>query len=188
MGSGAKLTSSYTSRLFLLAAAMYADDTDLLHWADSQTTDNEELIEHVQSATTDFGQLAQASGGYLKAEICFVYSLAYHTVRGITKLKPLSKIREPKALVEVKTKDGKISLDLGHICVPQPEGDPVYIVTKDVKDPSKMLGVQFVPAGNGVPRMEMMREEGLDWEDKLQSRPLPTRNVWLSSSCSYILG
>jgi len=180
MGNGAKLTSSYTSRLFLLAAAMYVDDTDLLHWADSQTTDDDELIEHVQSATTDFGQLAQASGGYLKAEKCFVYFLTYHTVRGVTKLKPLSKIPEPKALVEVKTKDGEISLEPGHICVPQPEGEPVYIVTKDVKDPSKMLGVQFVPAGNGVPHMEMMRKKGLDWVDKLQSRPLPTRDVWLS--------
>ena len=44
LGNGAKLTSSYTARLFLLAATLFVDDTDLLHWADSQTTEDEELI------------------------------------------------------------------------------------------------------------------------------------------------
>ncbi len=31
MGSGAKLTSCYAEQMFLLAAAMYVDDTDLFH-------------------------------------------------------------------------------------------------------------------------------------------------------------
>ncbi len=34
MGHGAWLTSSKASHLFLLAAAMYVDHTDLIHWAD----------------------------------------------------------------------------------------------------------------------------------------------------------
>lgn len=38
MGNGAKLTSSYTARMFCLAAVMYVDDTDLLHWAPSAST------------------------------------------------------------------------------------------------------------------------------------------------------
>ena len=49
MGHGAKLTSSYMNQMFLIAAVMYVDDTDLLHWAPSiTTTTNEELIEQVQ--------------------------------------------------------------------------------------------------------------------------------------------
>jgi hypothetical protein len=52
---------------------MYVDDTNLLHWPESSMTDPEELIVHVQMATTDYGQLAQASGGILKAKKCSVY-------------------------------------------------------------------------------------------------------------------
>ena len=66
LGNGAKLTSSFAARVFLLAAALYVDDTDLLHWADSPHTDDEELIEQVQNSTDDFANLAQASGGALK--------------------------------------------------------------------------------------------------------------------------
>jgi hypothetical protein len=61
---------------------MYLDDTDLLHWLPSTTTEPEELIQYVQQATTDWGKLAQASGGILKAGKCLVYFLDYKFVRG----------------------------------------------------------------------------------------------------------
>ena len=35
MEHGVKLTSCYAARLFLLAAVMYVDNTDLLHWGPS---------------------------------------------------------------------------------------------------------------------------------------------------------
>ena len=38
MGHGARLTSVMSVRMFLLAAIMYVDDTDLLHWAPTLTT------------------------------------------------------------------------------------------------------------------------------------------------------
>jgi len=180
MGNGAKLTSSYAARIFLLAAAMYVDDTDLLHWADSPVTEDEELVEQVQAATNDFAHLAQASGGALKPEKCFVYFLAYHTVRGQTKLKTLSQLPDPVALVEVKQKDGSVKLAPSHISIPQPNGAPVYIPTMDVSEATKMLGVLFAPIGNGIPHIEMMREKGLDWVDKLKTRPLHKRDAWLS--------
>jgi hypothetical protein len=68
LGHGAKIRSSYVAQLFWLSAVMYVDDTNLLHWPKSSTTDPEELIAHVQMATTDYGQLTQASGGILKAK------------------------------------------------------------------------------------------------------------------------
>jgi hypothetical protein len=46
---------------------MYVDDTYMLHWPPSPHTSPEELIEHVQQATMDWGNLTQASGGILKA-------------------------------------------------------------------------------------------------------------------------
>ena len=48
MGHGAKVTSCYAARMFLLAAAMYIDDTDLIHWADSPHANDEEFIAQVQ--------------------------------------------------------------------------------------------------------------------------------------------
>ena len=101
---------------------MYVDDMDLLHWANSQVTDDEELVEQVQTTTNDFAQLAQALGGALKPEKIFVYFLTYQTVRGHTKLKPLSKLPEHRALVEVKQKDGTVRLAPSHISIPQPNG------------------------------------------------------------------
>jgi hypothetical protein len=65
---GAKIRLSYVTQLFWLSAMMYLDDTNLLHWPESSATDPEELIAHVQTVTTDSRQLAQASGGILKAK------------------------------------------------------------------------------------------------------------------------
>ena len=82
MGHGAKILSSHLARLFFLAMVMYVDDTDLLHWPPSTITDPKELIQYVQHATTDYGKLAQASGGILKAGKCSVYFMDYKFVRG----------------------------------------------------------------------------------------------------------
>jgi hypothetical protein len=68
LGHGAKIRLSYVARLFWLSAVMYVDNTNLLHWPESSAADPEELIAHVQMATTDYGKLAQASGGILWAK------------------------------------------------------------------------------------------------------------------------
>ena len=54
MGNGAKLTSSYTARMFVLAAVMYVDDTDLTHLAPSQLTSDADLFKQVQKSTTNW--------------------------------------------------------------------------------------------------------------------------------------
>ena len=167
MGNGTKLTSSYTARMFLLAAALYVDDTDLLHWADSSETEDEELIEMVQGATDDFANLAQASGGALNPSKCFVYFLTYQPMKGKMKLKPLKKLPEPACLIEVKQKDGSLAYEPSHISVLQPDGSRVPIPTMDVSAPTQMLGAYFAPIGNGVPHMEAMKEKGLKWIDNL---------------------
>jgi hypothetical protein len=68
-----KSPSSYFGHLFYLSAVMYVDDTNLLHWPESSTTDPKELIEQVQWATMDYGCLAQATGGILKEKKCSIY-------------------------------------------------------------------------------------------------------------------
>ena len=92
------------------------DNTDLLHWPPSDCGSFEELIDHVQTATTDWGNLTQASGGTLKPEKCSVYLLDYKFVGGWAKMKHLRDLPEHIFYVT----DGERLL-LSHIHVPQPD-------------------------------------------------------------------
>ena len=64
-------------RAFLLAAVMYVDDLDLLHWADSPLTSDEELIENLQRDVSLWGVIVQSTGGILKALKCSLFLLTY---------------------------------------------------------------------------------------------------------------
>jgi hypothetical protein len=83
------------ARLFVLAAVMYVNDTDMLHWPPSPHSSPEELIEHVQQATMDWGNLTQASGGILKAQKCSAYFMDYKFNRGRAKMKSRRDLPEP---------------------------------------------------------------------------------------------
>ncbi len=92
---------------------MYVDDTDLLHWPPDSGVSPDELIQHVQVATTDYGLLAQASGGILKEPKCSVYFLDYKVVRGLFRLKSLGDLPAPPVSIE---KEGRQYP--AHICIP----------------------------------------------------------------------
>ena len=175
MGHGAKISSSYTSRLFALAAVMYVDDTDVLHWPVSCCTDPDELVAHVQQATTDWAHLAQASGGILKDAKCSVYFLDYIYKNGRARMKSLDDLPSPSKYIL----EGGILLP-SHISIPQPVGPDAPIVTHDVATASKMLGVHFSPAGNSSTHVEHMVQKGLDWVDCLRTKPLLRSDAWMS--------
>jgi hypothetical protein len=82
MGHEANILLSYTLRFFVLAAIIYIDNKDLLHWPASLGTNPKELITHVQKATTDYGCLLQASGRIFKGDKCSVYFMDYKFVPG----------------------------------------------------------------------------------------------------------
>jgi len=178
MGHGAELTSAYTARLFLLAAVMYVDDTDLLHWAPSPETTDEDLIEHVQQATMDWGMLAQSTGGKLKPPKCFVYFLSYCFVHGRARMKTPRSFAAPRYLIPAE-ETGRAPLK-SHIVVPQPDGSVAPIPTLDCKQPSKMLGIHFAPLDDGKEHILQMCKKGMEWADRIETRPLPSRDAWLS--------
>ena len=72
--------------MFLLAEVMYVYNMDLSHWGKSQKVSDKALIQHVQISTNEYGELAQATGGILKQEKCFIYLLTYRFVNGIARL------------------------------------------------------------------------------------------------------
>ena len=57
-----------------------------------------------------------------------------------------------------------------------------------------MLGVQFIPESDGMPYIEAMKKKGMEWANRLKTRPLPPQDAWLSfhmqlsRSMSYGLG
>jgi hypothetical protein len=70
MGYGVEWESAVSGALFTIAAILYVNDTDLLHWAKSTGMSDEAFFHQVQAATTAWGKLALASGGSLKPEKC----------------------------------------------------------------------------------------------------------------------
>jgi hypothetical protein len=78
---------------------IYVDDNDLLHWPTYSATDPEELVEHVQRATTDYGCLAMASGGILKEKKCSVYFMDYKNINGRFRLKQLDELAAPRLYI-----------------------------------------------------------------------------------------
>ena len=180
MGHGSKLTSCYAVRLFLLAAAMYVDDTYLLHWGNFLDMEDGSLIRQVQSATNDFVHLVQATRGALKPSKCLAYFLAYHRVNGKMKLKALKNLPAPLAWVEIKNNERQIIREPSHVSVSQSGGSPVPVPTKDVSNPTLMLGVHYAPLGNGIHYIDAMKHKGDLGADRQQTRPLCASDAWLS--------
>ena len=57
-GFGAQIYSSYYKRLLILAAVMYVDNTNLVHWSSMPSCTPAELIAAAQTATYAWGGLA----------------------------------------------------------------------------------------------------------------------------------
>ena len=110
-------------RDFLLAAIMYVDDTDLLHWAPNSRCTVEKLIEQVQEETTQWGMLAQSTGGILKAPKCSNYIIYTVFDRGAPRLMSLEDFPEPSAYVLDKGGVEKPT----YVTIPQPDGSKWHI-------------------------------------------------------------
>ncbi len=76
-GYGARIYSSYYKQLLILAAVMYVDNTNLVHWSSMLSCTHTELIAAAQTATYAWGGLAIATGAVMKPEKCYAYFLSY---------------------------------------------------------------------------------------------------------------
>jgi hypothetical protein len=68
LGHGINMESSISARIFLLAAIIYVDDTDLLHWAKFYGISDEEFVQSIQTATTDWRDARSGHRGRTQAQ------------------------------------------------------------------------------------------------------------------------
>ncbi len=144
-GYGAQIYSSYYKQLLLLAAFMYVDDTDLIHWSRTPDCNPKELITAAQTATYAWGELAIATGAAIKLEKCYTYFLSYWFDKGRAKLRMISLLPTPSALITMP--DG--STAPSHLRVPLPDRTSAPIPTLRNEETSLMLGVHWSPSLGG---------------------------------------
>jgi hypothetical protein len=154
MGHGVQVTTAVTGLLFAIAAIIYVDDTDLLHWARTAGMTDEEFFAQVQQATIDWGKLAIASGGSLKPEKCFWYLIAFKFVHGQPQYKSLTEL--PQRQLHIPTTDGRL----------------VPIQQLATSEATKTLGVVQCPEGDPTAHLAKMKKAGLDWADRASTTPL----------------
>jgi hypothetical protein len=92
MGHGVQVESAISGVLFTIAAILYVDDTDLLLWAKTSGMSDAQFLQQVQSAVTDWGMLALASGGSLRPEKCFWYFISFKFRNGHAYYKKLEEL------------------------------------------------------------------------------------------------
>jgi hypothetical protein len=156
------MKASIRARIFLLAAIIYVDDTDLLHWAKFYGVSDEKFVQTVQGTTTDWGMLVQATGDAIKPAKSFWYLLSWKFINGVPTLKP-------------RTDYQHLSLT-----VPQPNAQPAQIALLDNSKTAKTLGVWSNPLCCPKVPLSKLKSKGLDWVDRLARRPLERQDAWLS--------
>jgi hypothetical protein len=116
----------------------------------------------MQRSTFDWGMIVQATGGAIKPAKSFWYLLSWKFNRGKPVLKSPSELPQTELLI------------------PQPNAAPVAIARKENSHTAKTLGVWNNPINCPVVPLEKLKEKGLDWVDRLRSRPLERRDTRLS--------
>jgi hypothetical protein len=175
-GFGAQIYYSYYRHLLILAAVMYVDDTDLVHWSCLPLCSPVELIATAQTATYAWGGLAIATVAAMKPDKCYAYFLSYWYNRGCAKLRPVWAL--PNSIASITLSSGKIAPL--HLRFPLSDGTTAPIPTLCNNDASLMLGIYFGPTSGGGKHVRELAWKGYIWADRLRSCPLPPTLAWQS--------
>ncbi len=156
-GFGARIYSSYYKQLLLLAAVMYVNDTDLVHWSNLPSCTPSKLIAAAQTATYAWGGLAIATGTAMKQEKCYAYFLSYWYDCGKAKLRTVKSL--PKSITPITLSLGEIAPS--HLMVLLPDGTSAPIPTLRNDHASLMLGIYFGPTSGGGTHIRKNGKKGL---------------------------
>jgi hypothetical protein len=150
LGHASVFAGAWSGVLFILAAIIYVDDTDLLILSCSWDQSLDEFFQQTQDAVMDWGLIVQATGGYLKATKCFWYMMAWQWKNGEPTLCPLSQLPKYKLMI------------------PQKNGQPVPIPMTDVTTSKETLGVFSCPASDFGAHITNKMAKGKLWVESLR--------------------
>jgi hypothetical protein len=175
-GYGAQINSSYYKQLLLLAAVMYLDNTDLVHWSNLPSCTPGELIPATQTTTYAWGGLAIATDAAMKPGKCYAYFLSCWYNHGQAKLRTVKYL--PESIAPITLPSGEIAPS--HLRVLLPDGTSAPIPTLHNDHASLMLGIYFGPTSGGGTHISEMAKKGYTWTDQMRSQPLPPNLSWKS--------
>jgi hypothetical protein len=183
-GHGSRTMTNYTFRLFVLAAVLYVDDTDLIHMTALVTATPMELVEQSQISTNAWGGFATATGASLKPEKCCTYFQVYKFSGGRALMGNI--LTQSPATTFIPQITGPPILS--HMMVPLPDGSSAPIPSIPTSEASLMLGIWFGQTSRGTKHMKEMCSKGFVWADKLHSCLRPPLEAWVSFSLQLCPG
>eukprot|EP00956_Cyclotella_meneghiniana_P032412 scaffold89146_cov64-Cyclotella_meneghiniana.AAC.3 len=168
LGHASSFSGAWTGALFVLAAIIYVDDTDLLLRARSRDMTLDDFYAQCQAAVTDWGSIVLATGGYLKASKCFWYMMSWRWVKGVPQLRSLALLPNYE------------------LYIPQKSGTPATVPLRCVRDPEETLGVWPCPAGEFGTHVSKKMAAGHLWVKRLRRNRCPAADGWLGFRYSLI--
>ena len=75
-----------------------------------------------------------------------------------------------------------------HVNIPQPTGTDLPIQTHELEDAVKTLGFYHSLYSLKSDHVKEMIKKGIDWVDRMNTRKLPRRDIWMSFFAQLILG
>ena len=138
-------------------AFMFVDDTDLPAMATNRTETPESVSIRLQDAVNCWGHSLSVTGGALKPEKCFWYSIGFSWTNGDSSYKTAKD-------VDIK--------------VPSLAGDPQAIAHLGPHDAKEIMGVWQTPAGDMDRQMDEFKNKLSTWEGFMTNGYLHRRVVW----------
>jgi hypothetical protein len=176
--------TSLSHHCLIIAAVLYVDNVDNIHMMALVSATQKELIDHAQLSTNAWGGLAIATGAAMKPDKCFAYFLVYNFSNGRPLMGSIGSLLASAS--SIPQLEGPLLPS--HMTIPLLDGTSAPIPTLPPTMASLMLGIWFRPASQGTKHIAKMCQKGINWADRLYSRPLPYSKAWTSFSLQLFPG
>ena len=160
-GHGATFLCPISELSHTLAAVLYVDDTDVIHFR----MDSDETVWDTHRALQDsilsWGNLLIATGGSLKPSKCFYHLIAFAW--------------RPDGSWVYQALENE---DTFNIVIPLPDDSVATIEHLGVDKASKTLGSMTCPSGNSTAAHTRMKDQAQEWIDRAKNGRLSRRNLF----------
>jgi hypothetical protein len=160
-GHGATFLCPISHVTAQLAAILFVDDTDVIHFRMDADESVLEAHRQLQDSVLSWGNLLIATGGSLKPAKCF-----YHLISFVWKHDGSWQYATNEEVEELK------------IVIPQPDNSVTAIKHLGVHEASKTLGSMTCPSGDSSAALQRVQDNAQGWIDMAITAGTPRRNLW----------